>query len=129
MLSNRTLLEGQSAKCKWLMAPFLLPQRACNVLLNAYAQVGQSKQASALFTYMKQQGMRLDAYTYSSVIKALSRDKGKTEEVLDLFKEMQVRGVLGKEFSRTSVGIGGVIYAHWDCLEGFQYSGATEREF
>jgi pentatricopeptide repeat protein len=83
------------------MAPFLSPQRACNVLLNAYAQVGQSKQASALFTYMKQQGMRLDAYTYSSVIKALSRDKGKTEEVLDLFKEMQVRAFGARTFLKS----------------------------
>lgn len=69
--------------------PFVL-QRACNVLLNAYAQVGQAKQASALFGYMKEQRMRLDAYTYSSVIKALSRDRSRTDEVLALFQEMQV---------------------------------------
>ncbi|GAQ78210.1 putative Pentatricopeptide repeat domain containing protein [Klebsormidium nitens] len=67
----------------------LVDTRACNVLLNAYAQVGQAKQASALFGYMKEQRMRLDAYTYSSVIKALSRDRSRTDEVLALFQEMQ----------------------------------------
>lgn len=84
-----------------LMCAGVDPVRICNATIAVYAKCGRWRQAVELLDRMKLEGMRPDAFTYSSTMDACASGSN-WEKALELLEEMEKEGVQANVVSYTS---------------------------